>query len=145
MLKAEYEFGQLAAANEVHGGRAVADPIWTIGNISCAGICKDSGGHPALKANSYRVELSSGKERLNVEVAVTHVASRYAVDCLYGDPLKDGANEGAVEQDLVRCFVDEELSDADSGWNPRRTPWLTIDSQEVQAIVERLPCLVAAE
>ena len=123
----------------------MADPIWTIGNISCAGTCKDSGGHPALKANSYRVELSSGKERLNVEVAVTHVASRYAVDCLCGNSPKDEPCIEAVEQDLVRCFVDEELSDADSGWNPRRTPWLTIDSQEVHAIVERLGCLVAAQ
>jgi hypothetical protein len=123
----------------------VADPIWTIGNISCAGICRDSGGHPALKANSYRVELSSGNERLNVEVAVTHVASRYAVDCLCGNSPKDESRIEAVEQDLVRCLLDEELSDADSGWNPRRTPWLTIDSQEVQAIVERLGCLVAAQ
>ena len=123
----------------------MADPIWTIGNISCAGICKDSDGHPALKANSYRVELSSGRERLNVEVAVTHVASRYAVRCLYGNSPKDETRVEAVEQDLVRCFVDEELSDADSGWNPQRTPWLTIDSQEIQAIVERLACLVAAQ
>ena len=123
----------------------MADPIWTIGNISCAGTCKDSSGHPALKANSYRVEMSSGKERLNVEVAVTHVASRYAVDCLCGNSSKDESCIEAVEQDLVRCLLDEELSDADSGWNPRRTPWLTIDSQEVQAIVERLACLVAGQ
>ncbi|MGA2371683.1 MAG: hypothetical protein ACLP3R_20335 [Candidatus Korobacteraceae bacterium] len=119
------------------------DPIWTIKNISYAGICKDSGGHPALQANSYRVELSSGRERLNVEVAVTHVASRYAVSCLYGNSPNDETRLEAVEQDLVRCFVDEELSDADSGWNPERTPWLTIDSNEVQAIVERLACLQA--
>ncbi len=123
----------------------MADPIWTIGNILCAGICKDSGGHPALRANSYRVELSSKKERLNVEVAVTHVASRYAMDWLYGNSLQDGDNVEAVEQSLVRCFVDEELRDADSGWNPQRTPWLTIDSEDVQEIVERLWCLVAAE
>ena len=122
----------------------MADPIWTIGNISCAGICKDSGGHPALKANSYRVELRSKNECLNVEVAVTHVASRYAMDCLY-DSLKDGANVEAVEQDLVRCFVDEELTDPDSGWNPQQTPWLTIDSEDVREIVERVACLVTAE
>ena len=123
----------------------MADPIWTIGNISCAGICKDSGGHPALKANSYRVELRSKNECLNVEVAVTHVASRYAMDCLYDNSLKDGANVEAVEQDLVRCFVDEELTDPDSGWNPQQTPWLTIDSEDVREIVERVACLVTAE
>jgi hypothetical protein len=121
------------------------DPKWTIGNISCTGLCKDSGGYPALRATSYRVELSSGKERLNVGVAVTHVASRYAMSCREGDSPNDYTCVEAVEQDLVRCFVDEKLSDADSGWNPERTPWLTIDSEEVQVTVERLACLEAAQ
>ena len=63
----------------------MAYQIWIIESISCLGMCKDSAGHQALRANSYRVELSAGAERLNVEVAVTHVASRYAMDCLCGD------------------------------------------------------------
>jgi hypothetical protein len=127
-----------ALANEVHGGIAMADSIWTIGNISCVGMCKDRPGHPAMNANSYSVELSSEKERLTVEVAVTHVASQYAMDCLYGNSLNDGANVETVEQDLVRCVVEKELRDTDNGWNPRRTPWLTIDSHDVQEIVEQL-------
>jgi hypothetical protein len=127
-----------ALANEIHEGTAMADPIWTIGNISCVGICQDRPGHPAMNANCYSVELSSGKERINVEVAVTHVASGYAMDCLYGNSLNDGANVETVEQDLVRCLVEKELRHTDNGWNPRRMPWLTIDSHDVQEIVEQL-------
>ena len=123
----------------------MADRIWTIGRISCLGMCKDSGGHQALKANSYAVELSAGTERLTVEVAVTQVAARYAVDCLCGDSVNSEADVEAVEQDLVRCFVDEELRDVNGGWDPRKTPWLTIDSEDIQEIVERLTCLAAAE
>ncbi len=59
-----------------------------------------------MNANSYCVELSSEEERVNVEVAVTHVASRYAMDCLYGNSLNDGANVETVERDLVRCLVE---------------------------------------
>ncbi len=127
-----------ALGNEAHEGIAMADSIWTIGNISCVGICEDQPGHPAMNANSYSVELRSEKERLNVEVAVTHVASRYAMDCLYGNSLNAGANVETVEQDLVRCLVEKELRDTDTGWNPRRMPWLTIDSHDVQEIVEQL-------
>src|ERR1035441_7018751 len=85
MLEVEARLCQVAATSEVQGGTVVADRIWTIGRISCLGMCKDSGGHQALKANSYAVELSAGTERLTVEVAVTQVAARYAVDCLCGD------------------------------------------------------------
>ena len=38
----------------------------------------------------------------------------------------------AVELDLVRCFVDQELKDIGGGWDPRKTPWLTIDSEDIQ-------------
>jgi len=121
----------------------VADRIWTIGSISCLGMCKDSGGQQALKANSYRVELSAGTERFTVEVAVTHVASRYAVDCLCGNSVDSEAQVEAVEQNLVRCFVDEELREVNGGWDPRKTPWLTIDSEDVQEIVGRLTLWLA--
>jgi hypothetical protein len=123
----------------------VAHHIWTIERISSLGMCKDSAGHQALKANSYHVEMSAGTERLNVEVAVTHVASRYAMDCLRSNSANDEANVEAVEQDLVRCFVDEEVRDVNGGWDPWKTPWLTIDSEDVQEIVECLTCLAAAE
>jgi hypothetical protein len=91
-----------------------------------------------MNANSYCVELSSEEERVNVEVAVTHVASRYAMDCLYGNSLNDGANVETVERDLVRCLVEKELGDTNNGWNPRSTRWLTIDSHDVQEIVQQL-------
>jgi hypothetical protein len=65
--------------------------------------------------------------------------------CLYGSSLEDGVDQEAVEQDLVRCFVGEELRDTISRWNPRKTPWLTIDSEDVQEIVELLACPAAAE
>jgi len=54
------------------------------------------------------------------------------------------ANVEAVERDLVRCFVDEELRDVSSGWDPRKTPWLTVDSEDVQEIVEHLKCVASA-
>ena len=123
----------------------MADLIWNIGNVSLIGICKDSSGQPALNANSYRVELTSGEKSLCVEVAVTHVAAQYAMNCLYGSSLGDGADAEAVEQDLVRCFVSDELTDAVNRWNPQKTPWLTIDSEDVQEIVERLACPAAAK
>ena len=123
----------------------MARQSWTIGSISFLGMCKYSGGHQALNANCYRVDLSAGTERLNVEVAVTHVASRYAIARLCGDAVIYAANVEVVEQDLVRCFVDEELRDVNGGWDPRRTPWLTSDSEDVQEIVEHLTCLAAAE
>jgi hypothetical protein len=41
-----------------------------------------------------------------------------------------------VGRELVRCFVEEELNDEQ--WNPRKTPWLTIDSEVVPEIVNRL-------
>ena len=119
--------------------------IWVIERISCLGMCKDSAGHQALRANSYRVHLSAGLQRLNVEVAVTHVASRYAMACLCAESVIYEANVEAVEQDLVRCFVDEELRNVNGGWDPRRTPWLTINSEDVQEIVECLACVAAAE
>ena len=108
-------------------------------------MCKDSAGHQALRANSYRLRLSAGLQRLNVEVAVTHVASRYAMDCLCRDSASYEANVDAVELDLVRCFVNKELKDVGGGWDPRTTPWLTIDSEDIQEIVERLTYLAAAE
>jgi len=37
-----------------------------------------------------------------------------------------------VDRDLVQCFVGEELKD------PRKTPWLTIDNEDVPEIVDRL-------
>ena len=123
----------------------MAHQIWVIERISCLGICKDSAGHQALRANAYGVDLSAGLQRLNVEVAVTHVASRYAMDCLCGDSASYEANVEAVELDLVRCFVDQELKDVGGGWDPRKTPWLTIDSEDIQEIVKRLTCLAAAE
>jgi hypothetical protein len=123
----------------------VAAPIWTIGKTSRLRMCKDSGGHPALRANSYRVELNAGRELLNVKVAVTHVASRYAMDCLCGDSVQDEAGLARVERDLIRCFADEELRDGNGVWDPRKTPWLTIDSDDVREIVECLTCSAAAE
>ena len=48
---------QVAALSQVKGGIDVAHQIWSIEGISCLGMCKDSGGHQALRANSYRVEL----------------------------------------------------------------------------------------
>jgi Aminotransferase class-V len=124
-------------AKRVHEGRAMADSIWTIESISSVGICKDEPGHPTMNANSYCVELNSGKERIKVEVAVTHVASQCAMDCLYGNSPNDRPVE-TVEQDLVRCLVEKELRDTDKGWNPRTMRWLTIDSHDVQEIVEQL-------
>jgi hypothetical protein len=41
-----------------------------------------------------------------------------------------------VDRELVRCFVEEELDY--ERWNPRKTPWLTIDSEVVSEIVDRL-------
>ena len=120
--------------------KAVLDAEWE--NLML-GMCKDSGGRQALKANSYRVELSAGLQHLNVEVAVTHVASRYAMDCLCGDSASYEANVEADEQDLVGCFVDKELKDVGDRWDPRKTPWLTIDSEDIQEVVERLTCLAA--
>lgn len=64
--------------------------------------------------------------------------------CLCGESVIYEANVEAVEQDLVRCFVNEELRNVNGGWDPRRTPWLTIDSEGVQEIVEYLTCLAAA-
>ena len=123
----------------------MAHQIWSIEGISCLGMCKDSGGHHALRANSYRVELSAGIERLNVEVAVTHVAFRYAMACLCGESVIYEANVKAVEQELVRCSSTRNTRMYGGGWDPRTTPWLTIDIEDIQEIVERLTCLAAAE
>ncbi len=67
------------------------------------------------------------------------------MDCLCGDSASYEANVEAVELDLVRCFVDQELKDVGGGWDPWKTPWLTIDSEDIQQIVKRLTCLAAAE
>ena len=75
----------------------MAPQIWAIERIACLGMCKDLDGHQPLKADSYRVELSAGTERLNVKVAVTHVASRYAMNCLCGDSVIYEDNLEAVE------------------------------------------------
>ena len=114
----------------------MAHSTWSIGEISYAGDCRDSAGHQILNAGSYRVQLISSAERLNVEVAVTKVASSYALNRLHHGSFADATNAQTVDRELVRCFVEEELNDEE--WDPRKTPWLTIDSQDVPGIVDRL-------
>lgn len=126
----------VSAGGEAEETQSVQSARWSIEEILYSGDCEDSAGNKTLNARSYRVRLTKLAECLNIEVAVTYVASSYALDRLQrlaGTGIED---PDAVDADLVRCFVEEELED--EHWDPHRTPWLTIDSDDVSEIIARL-------
>ena len=73
---------------------------WTIERILPLGICKDLAGHRALNANSYSAELSTETQHISVEVAVTNMASQYAMDCLRGESVSDKTDAKAIDMKL---------------------------------------------
>ena len=110
--------------------------VWNVGEISYAGDCKDAAGYKIMNGSCYLAQLISHAERLNVQVGVTKVASSFAMERLHKKTPAGELKSREVGRELVRCFVEEELNDEQ--WNPRKTPWLTIDSEVVPEIVNRL-------
>jgi len=104
---------------------------WKIGEVVFAGDCRDSAGHP-FNADSYQVTLVSAETHLTIEVALTKTAANYAAEHL-PETAHSQAFPGEMENNLVRCFVEEELRH--HKWDPLETPWLTIDSHLVTELV----------
>ncbi len=100
---------------------------WRVGQIYGMGPTSDATGQPAINGTSFDVELTGHSSRLHIEVAVTSVAHSQ-LEVL-----------GFSDEDAVRTFVQRQLAaSSDDRWKPDTCPWLTVDSYNMDKLLEDL-------
>ncbi len=97
---------------------------WTIQAVKPSRMLTDKQGAPLMRGDCFAVILTSDAGTIEVTVGVTGWAEHDAEEVVGSGKIVD----------VVREFVAEELS---AGWDPKRSPYLTLDSHRTDDVLQR--------
>jgi hypothetical protein len=99
--------------------------LWAVEDIAPATMIKDAAGS-TLNGSCYKVTLRKDTRNCAITLVITRWAESEA----------EAREPGLTLEELARNYVREELA---RGWDPERYRWLTVDSESVGVVLDRMP------
>jgi hypothetical protein len=100
------------------------DHRWVIEQIVPAPMVKDVAGN-TLNGAAYKVTLTNQQQACTITLVITRWAESEA----------EQRQPGITLAALARSYVLEELS---RGWEPESYPWLTLDSESITDLLQKV-------